>query len=226
MYNVPTRSPISFIFPQDLLHSICAISYSGDVRMGLAEDSKKVHRIVAGSEAGLRQLYAAPLAAAQQRWGLLEPAAASGGDAWMADHSPAAAERLAAALPAHLLERLAAPLGVALPPPLPPQQQQPLAAGVGQLGDAPAVLGAPSTQEQQQQQQAVPAEQPPLPPGFQAIGRVLAMQAPPRRQRLLRHAIHAIVGASSKRQAVSGVLTAGLFKSVRYGWAKLQKARR
>ena len=30
----------------------------------------------------------------------------------MADHSPAAAERLAAALPAHLLEHLAAPLGV------------------------------------------------------------------------------------------------------------------
>lgn len=184
--------------------------------MGLAEDSKKVHRIVAGSEAGLRQLYAAPLAAAQQRWGLLEPAAAAGGDAWVVDHSPEAAERLAAALPAHLLERLAPPLGVTLPPPLPP----PLAAGEGWRQQDPAVPA------QQQQQAALPVEQPPLPPGFQAIGRALAMQAPRRRQRLLRHAIHAIVGASSKRQAVSGVLTAGLLKSLRYGWAKLQKARR
>lgn len=206
------------------MHSICGISYSGDVRMGLAEDSRKVHRIVAGSEAGLRQLYAAPLAAAQQRWGLLEPAAAAGGDAWVVDHSPEAVERLAAALPAHLLERLAPPLGVTLPPPLPP----PLAAGDAWRQQDPAV---PAKQqqpagEQPAEQAALPVEQPPLPPGFQAIGRALSMQAPRRRQRLLRHAIHVIVGASSKRQAVSGVLTAGLLKSLRYGWAKLQKARR
>ncbi len=224
-YSICSPAPTSHPPLQDLLHSICAISYSGDVRMGLAEDSKKVHRIVAGSEAGLRQLYAAPLAAAQQGWGLLEPAAAAGGDAWVADHSPEAAERLAAALPAHLLERLAAPLGVTLPPPLPP----PLAGAEVQQQAACGGPASPGQQQQQQQQAgqpALPAEQPPLPPGFQAIGRALAMQAPRRRQRLLRHAIHAIVGASSKRQAVSGVLTAGLFKSIRYGWAKLQKARR
>ncbi len=33
---------------QELLHAICALSYSGDLRMGLAEDSRKVHRIVEG----------------------------------------------------------------------------------------------------------------------------------------------------------------------------------
>lgn len=191
--------------------------------MGLAEDSKKVHRIVAGSEEGLRQLYAPCLAAAQQRWGLLAPAAAEGGDAWVADHSPAAAERLAAALPAHVLERLAAPLGVALPPPLPVQSSA--ADGPLRAGGSDYAAAAKRQLEVHGQEQ-LPAEQPPLPPGFQAIGRALAMQAPRRRQRLLRHAIHAIVGASSKRQAMAGVLTAGLLKSVRYGWAKLRKARR
>ncbi|EFN57826.1 hypothetical protein CHLNCDRAFT_48669 [Chlorella variabilis] len=133
----------------DLLHAICAISYSGDVRMGLAEDSHKVPRIVSGSLEGLRGLYAPPLAAAQDRWRVLQPAAGAGGDAWVC---------------------------------------------------------------QQAQEQ------------LQAVGRALAAAEPQRRQRLLRHAIHAIVGASSRRQAVSGLLTAGLAKSARYGWAKLRKA--
>lgn len=172
---------------QDLLHSICAISYSGDVRMGLAEDSRKVHRIVAGSEAGLRQLYSAPLATAQQKWGLLQPAAA-GDDAWVCDHSAAAAEQLATALPGHVLERLAAPLGLPVPPPL-------------------SLQPSPHHQEQ-----------------LAAVGRALAARPARQRQRVLRGVIHAIVGASSRRQAVSGVLTAGLLKSVRYGWAKLRKA--
>ncbi len=167
--------------PQDLLHSICGISYSGDVRMGLAEDSKKVHRIVSGSEAGLRQLYAAPLATAQHDWRVLQPVGAAGGDAWAQDDSPAAAAELAGKLPAHVLERLAGPLGVVLPPP-------------GQ------------------------AEQ------LEAVGWALAALDPHQRQRRLRHAIHAIVGASSKRQAVAGLLTAGLVKSVRYGFAQLKKA--
>lgn len=35
---------------QELLHAICALSYSGDLRMGLAEDSRKVHRIVEGED--------------------------------------------------------------------------------------------------------------------------------------------------------------------------------
>lgn len=179
--------------PQDLLHSICALSYSGDVRMGLAEDSRKVHRIVAGSEAGLRQLYAAPLAAAQQRWGVLQPTGEPGGDAWVCDHSQRAAEQLAQGLPAHLLERLAAPLGL------------------------PLALHPPDLSVEPQ-----PAAQ--LPPELAAVGRALAAQAPQRRRRLLRHAIHAIVGASSKRQAASGLLTAGLLKSARYGLAKLRKA--
>ena len=176
---------------QDLLHAVCAISYSGDVRMGLAEDSRKVHRIVAGSEAGLRQLYAAPLAAAQRDWRALEPTAvgvssnSSGsddsGDSWVRNDSPAATAELATGLPAHVLQRLAAPLGLA-----PPGQQE---------GEK-----------------------------LHAVGRALAAADRHRQQQLLRHAIHAIVGASSKRQALSGLLTAGVVKSVRYGVAKFRKA--
>ncbi|KAL4434161.1 hypothetical protein ABPG75_000602 [Micractinium tetrahymenae] len=189
----------------DLLHAICAISYSGDVRMGLAEDSRKVHRIVQGSEAGLRQLYSPLLGEAQQRWGALVAAGEAGGDAWAADDSTAAVGTLVAGLPAHVLQRLAAALGV-------------------------QVVGAEQQQQQQQQQQrcsgtaaaGLPAWQ--QPPGLGAVAAALAARPAAQRARLLRHAIHAIVGASSRRQAVSGVLTAGVGKSLRYGVAKLRKA--
>ena len=166
--------------------------------MGLAEDSRKVHRIVEGSEAGLRQLYATPLAVAQQDWRLLQPAAAAGGDTWVQDDSPAAAAQLAAALPAHVLERLAAPLRL---PPLPPL---PAAALPHQL--------------EQQGQQHRHLEQ------LASLGHAFAALDRRRRAKVLRHAIHTIVGNSSKRQAVSGLLMAGLLKSVRYGFAKLRKA--
>ena len=36
---------------------IVGLSYIGDVRMGIAEDSSKVARIATGSAAGLRDLY-------------------------------------------------------------------------------------------------------------------------------------------------------------------------
>jgi translocator assembly and maintenance protein 41 len=165
--------------------------------MGLAEDSKKVQRIVSGSEAGLRSLYAPPLATAQQDWRVLQPAAQAAGDAWVRDDCPTVTAQLATALPSHVLKRLSAPLGVTLqaPPRGLAQQRQ----GHEQFGVQQASSAA-------------------------AVGAALAAVGPAERQRLLRNAIHAIVGASSRRQAVSGVLTAGLVKSVRYGWAKLNKA--
>jgi len=42
---------------QDLFKRITSLSYLGDVRMGLAEDSKKVERIVAGSYSHFKSLY-------------------------------------------------------------------------------------------------------------------------------------------------------------------------
>lgn len=42
---------------QDLFKRIASLSYLGDVRMGLAEDSRKVERIVAGSYTHFREAY-------------------------------------------------------------------------------------------------------------------------------------------------------------------------
>jgi hypothetical protein len=42
---------------QDLFKRITSLSYLGDVRMGLAEDSRKVERIVAGSYSHFRETY-------------------------------------------------------------------------------------------------------------------------------------------------------------------------
>ncbi|PSC75437.1 copper-transporting ATPase chloroplastic [Micractinium conductrix] len=186
---------------QDLLHAVCAISYSGDVRMGLAEDSRKVHRIVAGSEEGLRALYADPLAAVQASGGL----AVLGEDAWAHDDSPAAAAALTAALPAHVLERLAAPLGVCLEA----GQQEPRQAQQAQQQLPQQPNGAQLGGAQQHDGEV-------LDPPLAAVAAALGAAPAQLRVRLLRHAIHAIVGASSQRQAAAGVLTAGLGKSVRY----------
>lgn len=42
---------------QDLWQMIVGLSYLGDVRMGLAEDSKKVERIATSSSQGLQEAY-------------------------------------------------------------------------------------------------------------------------------------------------------------------------
>lgn len=42
---------------QELLEAICGLSYLGDIRVGLAEDSHKVRRIVTGSYRQLQELY-------------------------------------------------------------------------------------------------------------------------------------------------------------------------
>lgn len=173
--------------------------------MGLAEDSRKVHRIVEGSEAGLRQLYAPALAEAQQRWGVLAAAGGGGGDDWVADDSPAVVGALMAGLPAHVLQQLAGPLGVQLEG---TEQQQP-------QGDSSNAVAAAAAAQ-------LPGGQ--LLPGLATVAAALAVRPAAHRARLLRQAIHAIVGASSRRQAVSGVLTAGVCKSMRYGLAKLRKA--
>ena len=46
-----------FCCEQELLQAVVGLSYTGDVRMGFAEDSRKVERIVSGSFPGLCDLY-------------------------------------------------------------------------------------------------------------------------------------------------------------------------
>eukprot|EP00743_Colponemidia_sp_Colp-15_P010399 GILK01011449.1.p1 GENE.GILK01011449.1~~GILK01011449.1.p1 ORF type:complete len:317 (+),score=36.40 GILK01011449.1:37-951(+) len=53
----------------------------------------------------------------------------------------------------------------------------------------------------------------------------LLSERPQEIQEAIRQQIHTITYRSSRTQTVKGVLTAGLSKSLRYGWAKVQKAR-
>ena len=52
---------------RDVVRRVVGLSYHGDVRMGLAEDSRKVERIVAGSWGGLCAMYA-PLLRRRELW--------------------------------------------------------------------------------------------------------------------------------------------------------------
>ena len=56
-----TPVPIYTLCPcthlQDLYAKICGVSYIGDVRMGFAEDSRKIERIASGSAEGLALMY-------------------------------------------------------------------------------------------------------------------------------------------------------------------------
>ncbi|KDD75731.1 mitochondrial matrix protein Mmp37 [Helicosporidium sp. ATCC 50920] len=87
---------------RELLTAVCALSYRGDLRMGVAEDASKVQRIVEGSRAGLEELYAPGLAWARETGGLV----ALGEEAWAQDCSPAATAELVSALPSAVLARM------------------------------------------------------------------------------------------------------------------------
>lgn len=58
-YCCVCAGPCSFLHVrlQGLFKRITSLSYLGDVRMGLAEDSRKVERIVTGSYAHFRDTY-------------------------------------------------------------------------------------------------------------------------------------------------------------------------
>ncbi len=48
---------IEGLMVQEMLESICGLSYRGDVRVGIAEDREKVKRITQGSFEALQDLY-------------------------------------------------------------------------------------------------------------------------------------------------------------------------
>jgi len=57
LMDVSMLTPRSCIHLQDLYAKICGVSYIGDVRMGFAEDSRKIERIATGSAEGLALMY-------------------------------------------------------------------------------------------------------------------------------------------------------------------------
>ena len=54
---MPMHTPCPCAHLQDLYAKICGVSYIGDVRMGFAEDSRKIERIASGSAEGLALMY-------------------------------------------------------------------------------------------------------------------------------------------------------------------------
>ncbi|KAF8069579.1 TAMM41 [Scenedesmus sp. PABB004] len=181
----------------DLFKRIASLSYLGDVRMGLAEDSRKVQRIVAGSRQHFEHLYLPLLQAPPWR----ELGVVAGADGVEQGGGRDAQLALLARLPAVLLARVAAKLGPALP-------DATAAAAAAVAARAAASVAAP-----------LPA----LPDAARRDIAAAALSAP-RYQRLLKSGLHAIVAGSSRRQAVAGLLYAGPVRSLRYLGAKLAKA--
>uniref|UniRef100_A0A7S0QSL2 Phosphatidate cytidylyltransferase, mitochondrial n=1 Tax=Pyramimonas obovata TaxID=1411642 RepID=A0A7S0QSL2_9CHLO len=91
----------------ELFHTICGLSYSGDVRMGIAEDQRKVHRIAQGSQEPLRALYADVLAGPPAVRAALEFEEDSGARRFLQDTSPGARTEMIASLPVGMLAPLA-----------------------------------------------------------------------------------------------------------------------
>jgi translocator assembly and maintenance protein 41 len=88
----------------DLYAKICGVSYIGDVRMGFAEDSRKVERIAQGSAAGLALMYDKRFKGhiAEHAKLLRKP-----DDTCVQDLSPQSRIELMATLPHGIIQRLA-----------------------------------------------------------------------------------------------------------------------
>eukprot|EP00775_Hariotina_reticulata_P006454 gene6454-6683_t len=172
----------------DLFKRITSLSYLGDVRMGLAEDSKKVERIVAGSYKHFQQLYM-PLLQGKpyQDLGVI-----AGPDGLQQQDS--LEYRV-------LLARMAVKLGPALKSPV-------ASAAAAVLGRASASVSAQLPQLCESSRQDIAA---------------LALRSP-KFKRLIKSGLRTIVGNSSRRQAVAGLLYAGPIKSLQYLGRKLAKA--
>lgn len=209
------------------LHALCALSYSGDVRMGVAEDGRKVERIVGGSGALLADLYRAPLAEAAQRWGVLRSLGPGGGGPaggedmacgeWEQDDSPAAAAALVAALPEVRWLTEKNPLGAEVASPGPSHPHS-LILGVPCLHAAQGML------LQLAPRLGLPAALAAAPGGAAEIGAAAGGRPRPETQALVRAAVSSVVRSSSRRQAVAGLLSAGLVKGACYAGSKLRKA--
>lgn len=157
-----------------LYRTITALSYMGDVRMGLAEDGKKVDRIVSGSFQRFSELY-------REVWGHGKGVVRSrhaGSGMYVQDLSSSARLGLLSQLPASLLRHMA---------------------HRGQV---------PGGEAMDPRANAVLLER------LHATGQTVP---------LLRATLASIVGRSSRRQAIAGLLSAGVAKSAQYVFNKVGK---
>lgn len=185
LYTALLLLPEDFTTKQ-LLGTICSLSYTGDVRMGIAEDTSKVERIVQGSWDSLNNMYHEPLHRTMHNWDLLTKKSGSiepsSSPEWQQDMVADSRSNLIAALPSGVLTRLHRQLG----------------------------LGNNTSSGMNYKDMAA------------ETAAVFVKQ--PQREELLRSVLSDIVGASSRRQALLGVLSAGPWKSVRYLAGKVRKA--
>lgn len=182
---------------KDLFRRVASLSYMGDVRMGLAEDSRKVERIVAGSYQGFSQLYLPLL----QEPSFQQLGVSADAEGLQQQDCRDYRVQLFSQLPSVLLARVASKLGTAV------NSTAAAAAAAVKAGAAASVS----------------AELPSLPGGVRRDIGAAAVEAP-RCHRLIKSGLHAIVANSSRRQAIAGVLYAGPFRSLRYLGRKLAKA--
>lgn len=210
----PSSSSPSVVPLRTLLRTIAALSYSGDVRMGLAENPHKVANIVAGSWRELVALYAPVIARVLRESSGAAPPTGAIADAATPDSAAAAATasstashptdvidfecdvarrtRMLGALPAHFQEQI-----------LKSEATHPL------THHLPVTSGAK------------PDALPTLPP---PTWRRVALLPAAQRHLVLSTALSRIVRRSSSQQTIKGLATAGVSKSVQYALAKVRKA--
>ncbi|KAI8469792.1 MAG: mitochondrial matrix Mmp37 [Monoraphidium minutum] len=233
---------------RDVVRRVAGLSYQGDVRMGLAEDSRKVERIVEGSWPGFCEAYL-PL--------LMQGAGGGGGAGVTVEGGAALAARLEEYRRTHALA--AAPSGRWVPraaraaaaaaggaggawPRVVVRQDASAEARVAQIAALPACLLQRIADRAgvRRPWAAAAALAAPLAPAGAAAAwpeselaaaaagwrRDVARAAVKsgRHEALIHAGLRGIIRASSARQAAVGVLSAGLAKSARYLGAKLAKA--
>jgi uncharacterized membrane protein YgcG len=226
---------------RDVVRRVAGLSYEGDVRMGLAEDSRKVERIVAGSFPGFCDLYL-PLLWDPTPWGAPGGGAAAvtleggPGDGPAASAAAAAAAATGGAAGA---QQGAAHAAVAQ---LRVRQDTCAEARVAMLAALPAALLGRVAERAGVRRPWAAAAAMQVPLGADATlpwprrSELSAAAASWRRDvawaavqsgrypAMLHGGLRSIIRSSSARQAVVGVLSAGAVKSARYLGAKLAKA--
>lgn len=97
---------------QDLCRMVVGLSYLGDIRMGLAEDSKKVERIATSSSSGLEETYLPMLR--EEAFAGVAGVSQEGDKAWQQDQAANSTCQLIARLPKEVRLRLARQLGMSM----------------------------------------------------------------------------------------------------------------
>ncbi|CAG9467090.1 unnamed protein product [Pedinophyceae sp. YPF-701] len=211
---------------RELLACAASLSYTGDVRMGIAEDPRKVERIVQGSYGQLRDAYHGAMSELYA-WQLIRPRESDDETGrvrlWQPMDEPARA-RLVASLPPAILARLAAHCGVQVRP-------------AQSLQTAPCAWMRSVLDDDQRRVRAGRSGGRDAAAGIldETLGlawlgygatEAISLGLAGRRDlpRLLKRAVRGVVRRSSFRQAAGGLLANGPAVALSYALSKAKKA--